>query len=55
MLSTADVITANEERVAAKVMEGEAILINLMTGAYYRFHFRALLVMPAFRSREASP
>lgn len=35
MLSPSDVITANEERVAAKVMEGEAILINLMTGAYY--------------------
>ena len=35
MLSPSDVITANEQRVAAKVMEGEAILINLMTGAYY--------------------
>ncbi len=35
MLSPSDVITANEQQVAAKVMEGEAILINLMTGAYY--------------------
>ena len=35
MLSLSDVITANEQRVAAKVMEGEAILINLTTGAYY--------------------
>jgi hypothetical protein len=35
MLSLSDVITANEQQVAAKVMEGEAILINLTTGAYY--------------------
>jgi hypothetical protein len=35
MLSPSDVITANEQQVAAKVMEGEAILINLSTGAYY--------------------
>ncbi|HEY6599698.1 MAG TPA: PqqD family protein [Pseudomonadales bacterium] len=35
MLSPSDVITANEQQVAAKVMEGEAILINLTTGAYY--------------------
>ncbi len=30
-----DVIAANEDQVAAKVMDGEAILINLATGAYY--------------------
>jgi hypothetical protein len=35
MLSPTDVICANEEQVAAKVMDGEAILINLATGAYY--------------------
>jgi Coenzyme PQQ synthesis protein D (PqqD) len=29
------VICANEQQVAAKVMDGEAILINLSTGAYY--------------------
>jgi len=28
-------IKANEEQIAAKVMEGEAILINLTTGIYY--------------------
>ena len=35
MLSPSDVIQANEQQVAAKVMDGEAILINLTTGAYY--------------------
>ena len=35
MLSTANFICANEQQVAAKVMEGEAILINLGTGIYY--------------------
>lgn len=35
MLSQQDVISANEQQVAAKVMDGEAILINLSTGAYY--------------------
>jgi Coenzyme PQQ synthesis protein D (PqqD) len=35
MLSLSDVIAANEQQVAAKVMDGEAILINLATGAYY--------------------
>lgn len=35
MLSGIHVICANEQQVAAKVMDGEAILINLSTGAYY--------------------
>jgi hypothetical protein len=35
MLSPSHVIAANEQQVAAKVMDGEAILINLSTGAYY--------------------
>lgn len=35
MLSPTNVIIANEQQVAAKVMDGEAILINLTTGAYY--------------------
>jgi hypothetical protein len=35
MLSLSNVISANEKEVAAKVMDGEAILINLSTGAYY--------------------
>jgi hypothetical protein len=35
MLSLSQVIAANEEQVAAKIMDGEAILINLGTGAYY--------------------
>ncbi len=35
MLSHDDVLFANEQQVAAKVMDGEAILINLATGAYY--------------------
>lgn len=35
MLSQSHVICANEQQVAAKVMDGEAILINLSTGAYY--------------------
>jgi len=35
MLSLSHVIAANEQQVAAKVMDGEAILINLTTGAYY--------------------
>ena len=35
MLSPTDVIRPNEQQVAAKVMDGEAILINLSTGAYY--------------------
>lgn len=35
MLSTSDCISANEQQVAAKVMDGEAILINLGTGIYY--------------------
>jgi len=35
MLSRTHVICANEQQVAAKVMDGEAILINLSTGAYY--------------------
>lgn len=35
MLSQQDVLSANEQQVAAKVMDGEAILINLSTGAYY--------------------
>jgi hypothetical protein len=35
MLAQSDVIAANETQVAAKVMDGEAILINLGTGIYY--------------------
>jgi hypothetical protein len=35
MLARSDVIAANETQVAAKVMDGEAILINLGTGIYY--------------------
>ncbi len=35
MISASDVIAANEKQVAAKVMDGEAILINLGTGIYY--------------------
>jgi hypothetical protein len=35
MLAPSDVIAANETQVAAKVMDGEAILINLGTGIYY--------------------
>lgn len=35
MLSPSDVIAPNEQQVAAKVMDGEAILINLGTGIYY--------------------
>ncbi len=35
MLALSNVITANQQHVAAKVMDGEAILINLTTGAYY--------------------
>ena len=35
MLATSNVIAANEKQVAAKVMDGEAILINLGTGIYY--------------------
>ena len=34
-LSLSSIIKANEQEVAAKVMDGEAILINLATGAYY--------------------
>ena len=35
MLSTSNFIAANEQQVAAKVMDGEAIVINLSTGIYY--------------------
>ena len=35
MLSQSNFIAANEQQVAAKVMDGEAILINLSTGIYY--------------------
>jgi len=35
MLSTSSYIAANEQQVAAKVMDGEAIVINLSTGIYY--------------------
>ena len=35
MLSLTHVVAANESQVAAKIMDGEAILINLGTGAYY--------------------
>jgi coenzyme PQQ synthesis protein D (PqqD) len=35
MVSLTDVIGANEQQVAAKIMDGEAILIHLGTGAYY--------------------
>jgi hypothetical protein len=35
MLSVKDFISANEQQVAAKVMDGEAIVINLSTGIYY--------------------
>lgn len=35
MLSPSNFISANEQQVAAKVMDGEAILINLSTGIYY--------------------
>ena len=34
-LSLSSILKANEQEVAAKVMDGEAILINLGTGAYY--------------------
>ena len=35
MLSPTHYISANEQQVAAKVMDGEAIIINLGTGIYY--------------------
>jgi len=35
MLSVNSLIAANEQQVAAKVMDGEAIVINLSTGIYY--------------------
>jgi hypothetical protein len=35
MLSVNNFISANEQQVAAKVMDGEAIVINLSTGIYY--------------------
>ena len=35
MLSPTHYICANEQQVAAKVMDGEAIIINLGTGIYY--------------------
>jgi hypothetical protein len=36
MLSLAQHVRPNSEEVAAKVMDGEAILINLSNGIYYR-------------------
>jgi hypothetical protein len=35
MLSIRDFIAAKDQQVAAKVMDGEAIVINLSTGIYY--------------------
>jgi Coenzyme PQQ synthesis protein D (PqqD) len=35
MLSLSSFVAPNEQQVAAKVMDGEAILINLATGTYY--------------------
>ncbi len=35
MLSLSTFVVPNEQQVAAKVMDGEAILINLATGTYY--------------------
>jgi hypothetical protein len=35
MFSLSSFVVPNEQHVAAKVMDGEAILINLGTGAYY--------------------
>ncbi len=35
MLSLSSFVVPNEQQVAAKVMDGEAILINLATGTYY--------------------
>ncbi len=35
MLSMSSFVVPNEQQVAAKVMDGEAILINLATGTYY--------------------
>ena len=35
MLSLQSCLRPNEEEVAAKVMDGEAILINLSSGIYY--------------------
>jgi hypothetical protein len=35
MLSINSFIAANEQQVAAKVMDGEAVIINLSTGIYY--------------------
>lgn len=35
MLSLSSYLIPNEQQVAAKVMDGEAILINLATGTYY--------------------
>ena len=35
MLSLSSYLAPNEQQVAAKVMDGEAILINLATGTYY--------------------
>ena len=35
MLSLSSIVVPNEQQVAAKVMDGEAILINLATGTYY--------------------
>lgn len=35
MVSISNFIAANEQQVAAKVMDGEAIVINLSTGIYY--------------------
>ncbi len=35
MLALSSFVVPNEQQVAAKVMDGEAILINLATGTYY--------------------
>jgi hypothetical protein len=44
---TTDRLCANEPEIASKIMDGEAILINLQTGAYYSLRDAGAVVWQA--------
>jgi hypothetical protein len=47
-----DRLSANEPDIASKVIDGEAILINLQTGAYYSLRDAGVVIWHALREQR---
>lgn len=53
MISQSHVIWANEKQVAAKVIDGEAVLINLATGMYYSMEASGCFIWTLIERRQS--